>query len=253
MNAIKLVVQSTDKYTWSRICTNGPSELKAHISCNNIMKRRYHKIMDILRRYLRTFYYFSFVFWLVESSIICKSHTQCNCTVVYLLLYCWLTTLCDAFRVFGRRLFCDRSLSLRLACTYGMIVLTHTQLVTGLICARNIEICAILRVLSGITPLRAQYKRATPGWKLIYLFYLRGWFSGALRAEGSHSLLCWNGKETDVFRSRVKQNWSIFGLCVESSWYSCAVSNTSKSASQMRWASGPGFWSRSLTTSVIYM
>jgi len=223
MNAIKLVVQSTD--------------------CNNIL---WHEGMDILRRY-----YSSFVFWLVESLIICKSHTQCNCTVV--VCYCWLTTLCDAFRVFGRRLFCDTSLSLRLACTYVMIVLTHTQLFTGLICARNIKMCAILRVLSGSTPLRAQYKRATPGWKVIYLFSLRGWFSGALRAEGSHSLLCWNGKETDVFRSRVKQKWSIFGLCVESSWYSCAVSNTSKSASQMRWASGPGFWSRSLTTSVIYM
>ena len=41
-----------------------------------------------------------FVFWLVESSIICKSH------ILYmqpygrsLLLYCWLTKLCDAVRV----------------------------------------------------------------------------------------------------------------------------------------------------------
>ena len=231
MNAIKLVVQSTD--------------------CNNIMKRRYHKILWIFYEGTKVLLFIRLLIGR-ELDHLQKSYTMQLCGR-RLLLYCWLTTLCDAFRVFGRRLFCDTSLSLRLACTYGMIVLTHTQLFTGLICARNIKMCAILRVLSGITPLRAQYKRATPGWKVIYLFYLRGWFSGALRAEGSHSLLCWNGKETDVFRSRVKQNWSIFGLCVESSWYSCAVSNTSKSASQMRWASGPGFWSRSLTTSVIYM
>ena len=34
-----------------------------------------------------------------------------------LLLYCRRTKMCDAFRVFGRRLFCGTSLSLRLART----------------------------------------------------------------------------------------------------------------------------------------
>ena len=67
----------------------------------------FHKLSDL------------FVFWLVESSIICKSHRLCNRTVINLLLYCWRTTLCDAFLFSGPgwALFCGTSLSLRLACT----------------------------------------------------------------------------------------------------------------------------------------